>query len=71
VIAVALWVIAAGVIACACFLVRIILQGDQVARVLEIQIRGLGETHMLGFEALTQTLDRFETRLKHLEDELP
>lgn len=43
---------------------------EHLAKVLEIQLNGLADTHMLGFEALTNSIARVEARVKAVEDEV-
>ena len=43
----------------------------RLARALEEQIKGLGATHLAGFEALIIELQRLEKRVKNVEDVMP
>jgi hypothetical protein len=66
----ALWVIAAGMIVCAAILFGSLKRGDRLARALEVQIQGLGDTHLAGFEALTIQLKRLEERVDLTERQI-
>ena len=56
---------------CAMLLVHLIRRTEELALVIEAQIQGLGETHMLGFESVTHQLAQFEKRIKKVEGALP
>ena len=64
-------IIAFGIIWCSIGMTYFIMQNKELARVLEIQIRGLGATHLAGFEALTIEMQKLETRVKKVEDVMP
>jgi hypothetical protein len=55
---------------CAIELGMLMARGEYLRRVLEVQLKGLGETHLLGFEALTGELQKLERRIKAIEDEV-
>ena len=51
-------------------LIQLILQQERLKKSCDIQLNGLSDTHMLGFEALTHSLARVEARIKAVEDEV-
>ena len=51
-------------------LISLMFQSQRLAKVLEIQLNGLADTHMLGFEALTLSIARVEARVKAVEEEV-
>ena len=55
---------------CAIELGVLMARGEHLAKVLEVQLNGLADTHMLGFEALTNSIARVEARVKAVEDEV-
>jgi hypothetical protein len=57
-------------IVCAGELGWLMARQERLAKVLEIQLNGLSDTHMLGFEALTNSIARVEARVKAVEDEV-
>ena len=67
----ALWTIAGFAAICAGMLGYLIRRGEELTKVLEVQIKGLGATHLAGFEALTIELQRLEKRVKKVEDVMP
>jgi hypothetical protein len=56
----ALWVIAISLIGCFVMLISIYLQGKHMEPILSAQLKGLGETNLLGYEAIVQQLTRLE-----------
>lgn len=64
----AIWAFVAIAGMCAWLLVHLIRRTEELALVIEAQIQGLGETHMLGFESVNHQLAQFEKRIKKVED---
>lgn len=62
-------------IACAAALCVFLLwhmtqRAEELGQVLVVQMKGFNETHMLGLEAVTMSLERLEKRVKDLEEEV-
>ena len=54
---------------CAIELGVVLARGERLARVLEIQLKGLHATHLQALEILTMDVDKIKARLKVVEDE--
>jgi hypothetical protein len=67
---IALWIIAIGLVVGVIALLQLIDLTKRTEQVLITQMKSLAETHMMGFEALTLSLERVEKRVKILEDEV-
>jgi hypothetical protein len=70
VIAGALWVIAVMLTACALFLFELMVQNRRATRALAIQLDGVSDTHMQGFEALAISLKKLEERVDLAERQI-
>ena len=55
---------------CAVELGVVMVRGERLAKVLEIQMKGLGETYLQGLEILTMDVDKLKAKVKELEDEV-
>jgi hypothetical protein len=62
-----MWVIALALIGCLVMLIGLFVQGHRLGPVLMAQLKGLGDTNLLGYEALTQIISKLEERLRKLE----
>ena len=67
----AIWAFVAVAGICAWLLVHLIRRGEELALIVEAQLQGLGETHMVGFESVNHQLAQLERRIKKVEDALP
>lgn len=63
-----LWVIALALIGCLGMLISLFMQGQVLGRSLMVQMKGLGETNLIGYEALTLQMNRLDDRVKKLEN---
>jgi hypothetical protein len=70
IIAGALTVIAVALVACALFLLDLWRQGQTLGRSVDVQLKGLGDTHMQGFEALTIEVNKLQARAAEFEARL-
>lgn len=66
----ALWTIAGLAGLCAILIGVQLKRSEELLRVLEIQLVGLGQTHLQGLEIVTQSLERLEKRVTVLEGEV-
>ena len=55
---------------CAVELGVLMARGEHLAKVLEIQMKGLGATYLQGLEILTMDVDKLKAKVKELEDEV-
>ena len=55
---------------CVILLAILLRRSEHLAQVLEMQIRALGATHLVGFEALTIEMRKIEQRIKAVEEEV-
>jgi hypothetical protein len=55
---------------CAIELGVLMARGERLAKVLEIQMKGLGETYLQALEILTMDVDKLKAKVKELEDEV-
>jgi len=62
-----IWLCGLGALACAIFSALLLRQNRRATQVLTAQLNSLGDTHMMGFEALTMDLDRLKARVAELE----
>ncbi len=62
--------IAAGVVWCGASLTWFIWRNVHVEHELFRQMTAMNETYRLGFEAISHSMDRFEKRLKEVEEEV-
>ena len=55
---------------CAIELGVIMARGEYLAKVLEIQIKGLAQTNLDALGILTMDIDKIKAKIKELEDEV-
>lgn len=67
---IALSIAAAASVFCAIMLMVVYQRSELLAKVLEIQLKGLGETYLQGLEILTMDVDKLKAKVKELEDEV-
>jgi hypothetical protein len=55
---------------CAVELGVVMVRGERLAKVLEVQIKGLGATYLEGLQILTTDVDKLKAKVKELENEV-
>lgn len=70
VVEIMLSIAAAASVFCGVMLIIVFQRGELLAKMLEIQLKGLGETYLQGLEILTMDVDKLKAKVKELEDEV-
>jgi hypothetical protein len=55
---------------CAIELGVLLARSERLARVLKVQLNGLGATYLQGLEILTMDVDKLKAKVRELEDEV-
>jgi hypothetical protein len=64
------WIIIGIGLICAGELGWVMARSERLAKVLEVQLKGLNATYLQALEILTMDVDKLKARVKELEDEV-